>query len=202
MKRTFVGMVLTFAAATSGIAKPKENTYPASCDRVWAAVKRATAPPHYNFAQLDDAQKKGIVSTGNFATGKRILDITLSGTGNICTVAIGGIFSGLVHNDKGDLFARIKSALVETAESLPETKVQPDKAIAAGSTVSKTASGSPLTNADMLKLKAAKLSDELIIEKIKVSPANYRLDTSDLVELKQAGLSDAIIGAMIQASQR
>jgi hypothetical protein len=199
MKRSFVYTILTLAAATSGIAKPKENIYPASCDRVWAAVKRATAPPHYNFAQLDDAQMKGMISTGNFATGKRVLDITLSGTGNSCTIAIGGIFSGLVHNDKGDLFDRIKRALVEPTESLP---VQLDTPMAASSMVSKALSGTSLTNADILKLKAAGLSDELISEKIKISPANFRLETSDIVELKQAGLSNEIVGAMIQASQR
>lgn len=194
-----VTIVLTLAVASSALAKPKEKMYPASCDRVWVAVKQATAPPHYNFAQLDDAQTKGIVSTGNFATGKRILDIALSGTGNTCTVAIGGAFSGLVHNDKGDLFERIQEALAETPESTPETGAAKPTA---GPALSKAASGTSLTNSDVLKLKTAGLSEQLIIEKIKASPANYRLDTSDLVELKQAGLSDSIVGAMIQASQR
>ena len=69
--------------------------------------------------------------------------------------------------------------------------------------LAKPASGLPLTNGDVLKLKAAGLSEQLIIEKIKASPANYQLDTNDLVELKQSGnLSEAIIAAMIQASQR
>ena len=62
---------------------------------------------------LDDAQKKGIVSTGSNLTGKRNLDITLTGTPNSCTVAVGGMFSGLVHNDKGDLFTRIDKELLE-----------------------------------------------------------------------------------------
>lgn len=66
----------------------------------------------------------------------------------------------------------------------------------------KTLSGTPLANADVLKLKAAGLTEQLIIDKIKASPAKFNLDTNDIVELKQAGLSDAIIGAMIQASQR
>jgi hypothetical protein len=201
MKGRLVSLTLVLAGVIPAFGKPKETTYPTSCNHVWLAVKRATAPPHYNFAQLDDAQKKGFVSTGNFMSGKRYLDITLSGTGNTCTVAIGGVFSGLVHNDKGDLFDRIKEALVEIPESTPETtakaKEQPSE-----SPVPKAVSGTPLTNADVLKLKAVGLTEQLIIDKIKVSPANYRLDTSDLVELKQAGLSDASIAAMMQASQR
>jgi hypothetical protein len=67
---------------------------------------------------------------------------------------------------------------------------------------SKPASGTPLTNADVLKLKGVGLGDQVIIDKIKASRAEYRLDVNDIVELKQAGLSDAVISAMVQASQR
>jgi hypothetical protein len=112
-KSVFIVLGLTLALVPA-FAKPKAKTYPASCDRVWSAVKRASVLSQYNFAMLDDAQKKGILSTGNNLSGKRNLDITLTGTGDSCTVAIGGIFSGLVHNDKGDLFNRIEEGVMET----------------------------------------------------------------------------------------
>ena len=116
MKRTL--FILAFAiAASPTFAAPRTKTYPGRCYRVWAAVKAATAPPHYNFAMLDDAQKKGIVSTGSGLTGKRNLDIMLSGTGDACTVSVGGSYSGLVHNDKGDVFKRIEAAFTETSSS-------------------------------------------------------------------------------------
>jgi hypothetical protein len=54
----------------------------------------------------------------------------------------------------------------------------------------------------VLKLKAAGLSDQFIIDKIKASPANYHLDVDDLVELKKAGIAEAVIAAMMQTSQR
>jgi pectin methylesterase-like acyl-CoA thioesterase len=110
MKR-FYSLILTLALAGTAFGKPKEKVYAASCDRVWAAVKIATAPPHYNFATYNDAEKKAMVSTGNNWSGKRYLDITLSGQGDSCTVAVGGQFSGITHNDKGDLFKRIQDAL-------------------------------------------------------------------------------------------
>jgi hypothetical protein len=59
--------------------------------------------------------------------------------------------------------------------------------------------GKALTNDDVLALKRAGLSDELIIEKIKSSPGQYSLETTDLVSLKQAGIADGVISAMIQA---
>ena len=61
---------------------------------------------------------------------------------------------------------------------------------------------SALTNTDVLKLKEAGIGEQLIVDKIKVSPAQYRLDTDDLLQLKEAGLADTVISAMIQASQR
>ena|ERR1017187_5351568 len=119
-----VVMLILAAIALPAFAAPKTKVYPANCDRVWTAVKRATAPPHYNFAMLDDAQKKGIVSTGSSMTGKRNLDITLTGAGDSCTVAVGGAFSGLAHNDKGDIFKRIETELEAptTTATAPEKK--------------------------------------------------------------------------------
>ena len=114
MKRTLIAVVFV-SAALPLLAKPKEKVYPSSCDKVWAAVKTATSSSHYNYAQLDDAHRKGIVSTGNALTGKRYLDITLTGDQNTCTVALGVVFSGLVHDDKGDLFGRIGEALSQPA---------------------------------------------------------------------------------------
>ncbi len=63
-------------------------------------------------------------------------------------------------------------------------------------------SAAALSNNDVLQLKEAGLGDPLIIEKIKASPANFKLETSDLLALKKAGLSDAVIAAMLEASKR
>jgi hypothetical protein len=121
MMKRVLACVLLVLVACPAFAKPKEKIYQATCDRVWAAVKIATAPPHYNFAQLDDAQKKGMVSTGNNFSGKRYLDVTLTGNENTCKVAIGGSYSGLEHNDKGDLFKRIDDALAQDSTPAPAT---------------------------------------------------------------------------------
>jgi len=119
-------VVLAVVLATSVSAKPKEKVYAASCDRVWAAVKTATAPPHYNFATYNDQEKKAMVSTGNTWSGKRYLDISLHGQGDSCTVAVGGQFSGITHNDKGDLFQRIQDALDAQTKPAPEEKKKSD----------------------------------------------------------------------------
>jgi hypothetical protein len=59
-----------------------------------------------------------------------------------------------------------------------------------------------LTNADVVKLKTIGLSDELILQRIRLSSGNYKLDPDDLAELKKAGLSDAVISEMMAAALR
>jgi len=63
-------------------------------------------------------------------------------------------------------------------------------------------SGKPLTNDDVITLKTAGFTDDLLIAKIKAAPAGYKTETGDLVALKKAGLSDAVISAMIDATRR
>lgn len=64
-----------------------------------------------------------------------------------------------------------------------------------------TLPGSALTNGNVLELKKAGLSDELIVAKIRASRGDYRLETDDLIALKRAGVSDAAIRAMLEAAR-
>jgi hypothetical protein len=122
MKRTLLLLILSIAA-TPAVAGTREKTYPVGCDRLWAAIKATSVPPRYNYAVLDDGQRKGVVSTGSGLSGKRYLQISLAGSGDTCTLAIDGVFSGLAHDDKGDLLKRVDEALLApTAFSAVVTK--------------------------------------------------------------------------------
>jgi len=48
--------------------------------------------------------------------------------------------------------------------------------------------GPALTDEDILKMKTIGLSDELIVQKIKMSLANYKLGTEELMTMKNSGL--------------
>ena len=87
-----------------------------------------------------------------------------------------------------------------TEYDLSKATASAPKMSAPSSEVPKSALGPAIGNADILKLKEAGLSEQLIIEKVKVSRAEYQLGTDDLVELKRAGISDDVIGAMLAAS--
>ena len=65
-------------------------------------------------------------------------------------------------------------------------------------TVARPAS-SAMTNRDVIQLVKAKISDDIIIAKIKQSKTRFDTSTDGLVALKQAGVSDQLIAAMIGA---
>jgi hypothetical protein len=101
-------MVVLIFLSASCFAKSKEKVYPISCEKLWAAVKKTAGPPYYNVSQMNDANKTGLVVAGTALSGTRMLSIALTGEGDSCTLSIQGAFSGLAHNDKGDLLKRIE----------------------------------------------------------------------------------------------
>lgn len=95
------------------------------------------------------------------------------------------------------------TAYVAADVKLDAVKFAPKAAATASSAVNAPSgvapSGKPMTNEDVLSLKSAGLSDELIIAKVRSSPAKYNVDTPDIVSLKKAGLADSVIQVMIEA---
>ena len=62
------------------------------------------------------------------------------------------------------------------------------------------AAGAALTNADIVQMEKAGLSEEITLGTISGSPANFDIGPQDLIRLKEAGVSDKIISAMVQKS--
>ena len=62
-------------------------------------------------------------------------------------------------------------------------------------------SGQTMTNADVLKLVQAKLSDDLIVSKIQTSKCGFDTSTDTILKLKSQGVSDAVIEAMVDCGK-
>ena len=56
-----------------------------------------------------------------------------------------------------------------------------------------------LTNADIIALRQAGFTDDVILAKIAASPAAYSLAPTEMMALKKAGMSDRVITAMVAA---
>jgi hypothetical protein len=73
----------------------------------------------------------------------------------------------------------------------------------AGSAAAATSSGDPeMTNADVIELVRAKMSDSVILAKIKSSRTKFDTSTKALIALKQAGASEAVVLAVTNAGGR
>jgi len=59
-----------------------------------------------------------------------------------------------------------------------------------------------LTNADIVQMQRARLSEEIILSKIGTSTTSFNTGTQDLIQLKEAGVNDNVINAMVQKSGR
>lgn len=61
------------------------------------------------------------------------------------------------------------------------------------------AAAETLTNADVIALRGAGVSDEVILAKIRATPGAYDTSTAQLIALKAKGVSPAVMAAMIGA---
>jgi hypothetical protein len=73
----------------------------------------------------------------------------------------------------------------------------PPAAVKKSSPSKPVAATAPMTNQDVVKLVKAKVSDDLIIAKIKQSKTKFDVSVDALVALKEAGVSDNLIAVMM-----
>jgi len=198
MRRLFSVMMLL---AWPVLAKTHKELFSVPCSELWPAVKDTLRNSgKYGIIAIDNAEMTASYNMGGNLTGKRINSLVLNSHENSCEMQIQTAFSGLVNNDEGDMKKRVQ-------ESLDKLRIAPQQIKATTAVenpvgVSQKLRGSALTNVDILSLKQAGLSDQLIIDKIGSSPAKFTLETDDLVALKKAGIPDSVISAMIEASKR
>jgi len=64
------------------------------------------------------------------------------------------------------------------------------------------APGAMLTNADIVQMHRARLSEEVILSKIGASTTDFNTGTEDLIDLREAGVNNNIINAMVQKTGR
>jgi len=101
------------------------------------------------------------------------------------------------HSGKpADNLTESKSSTDETGSGLPGVALRESPSVQ----LSAAASARPMTNHDVIELKAAGFSDDFLVAKIQRSPAGYQLDTNDIVALKKSNVSELVIQAMMAAT--
>jgi hypothetical protein len=101
--------------------------------------------------------------------------------------------------DKGTETTAYVSGDARLDESQPRTSptLAPDSAADRGAVPE-----AGLTNADIVQMQKAGLSEEIILSKIGTSTTNFDTGTQDLIQLRDAGVKNNIINAMVQKTGR
>lgn len=87
-------------------------------------------------------------------------------------------------------------ALNEPAPGLALATVVPDQPPAPA-----PATGGARPHQDLVKLKQAGASDDVLLNKVRTDGINYLLTTADVMELRAAGFSETILEAMLRSGQ-
>lgn len=90
--------------------------------------------------------------------------------------------------------------LLAAAPCLAQTTETPEPA--AGPIAAPPAASKTLTNASIVRMVGAGLSDDLILQAIVAQPGQYSTDAEALVDLKDAGVSERVISAMINKGRK
>lgn len=94
-------------------------------------------------------------------------------------------------------FSALLAATLPARSQAPETP-QAD----AGPMTVKPAAPKTLTNASIIRMAGANLSDDLIIQAINSQPGQYTTDADAMVDLKDAGVSEHVIAAMLNRNRK
>ena len=119
------------------------------------------------------------------------------------TVMLGAITGAAVLQTAAGQPASPQAATQQS--TTPNTSQQPSAPKAAAPKAATQTGVKPvatgMTNRDVIQLVKAKISDDVIITKIRQSKTRFDTSTQGLVALKQAGVSDQLISVMVNADE-
>jgi len=135
MQRLLVVLFLIMFGG-SAIAKTHHDMFEVPCSTLWPAVKDTLRNSgKYGIIGIDNEEMTASYNIGGYMGGKRTNSLVLNPKGNQCELQVQTSYSGLVHNDEGDLKDRIEQSL----KKLQASGAQP--ASSGGSAASTTLEG-------------------------------------------------------------
>jgi hypothetical protein len=130
MKRVCLLLVVIQIAGLvpMAMAKTHKDSYPVSCDVLWKAVKDAVRNSgKYGIVGIDNDEMSISFIIGGTMGGKRINSVVLNrASESVCEMQTQTAYSGLIHNDAGDLKDRVEKSLAkQPAEKAALKEPQP-----------------------------------------------------------------------------
>src|SRR5215467_9240889 len=133
MKRLLVVLFLIMLGG-SAIAKTHHDMFDVPCSTLWPAVKDTLRNSgKYGIIGIDNQEMTASYNIGGYMGGKRTNSLVLNPKGNQCELQVQTSYSGLVHNDEGDLKGRVEESLRKLQASGGTNASQPAAASAPAS---------------------------------------------------------------------
>lgn len=128
MKRVFF-VVPLLAVALPGLAATHKDMYNVPCSELWPALKDTLRNSgKYGIIGIDNQEMTASYNIGGGLGGKRINSAVLNSkdNGKNCEMQVQTAYSGLIHNDAGDLKKRVDESLAKLkAEGSAEKPATP-----------------------------------------------------------------------------
>jgi hypothetical protein len=107
--------------AAPAFAKTHMDMFEVKCSVLWPAVKDTLRNSgKYGVIAIDNSEMTASYNIGGFLGGKRINSLILNDKGASCEMQVQTAYSGLVHNDQGDLKKRVEESLHKLGETARE----------------------------------------------------------------------------------
>ncbi len=122
----------------------------------------------------------------------------MSGARVAATIAVAPVLVWVKGKDVTFEKGTETTAYVSGDARVDESRLSTNSPVASDLSADRRISPVVLTNADVVQMQKAGLSEEVTLSKIAGSQTNFAIGTQDLIRLKEAGVNDGIINAMVQ----
>jgi hypothetical protein len=116
--------LLLLTLATPAVAKTHRDMFSAPCSTVWPALKDTLRNSgKYGIIGIDATEMTASYNIGGALAGKRINSVVLNSRADGCEMQVQTAYSGLIHNDAGDLLKRVQDSMARLQPSAPDASV-------------------------------------------------------------------------------
>ena len=122
--KRLVLVILLLCVAVPTFAKTHKDVFNVPCSVLWPAVKDTLRNSgKYGIIGIDNTEMTASYNIGGTLGGKRTNSLVLNSKENNCEMQLQTAYSGLEHNDAGDLKKRVDESLakLQAAQGSPST---------------------------------------------------------------------------------
>jgi hypothetical protein len=125
--KKLVPVILLLALTTPAFPKTHSDLYSVPCKVLWPAVKDTLKNSgKYGIIGIDNEEMTASYNIGGTLGGKRTNSLVLNSKESGCELQVQTAYSGLTHDDAGDLKKRVDESLAKQQANQTTTLNKPD----------------------------------------------------------------------------